>query len=415
MTFALASENKFAAVKENMNRHFALPHFIVAGINYRKSDVDIRSKFSINPTQAEEVLANSKLSGMPGCIVISTCNRTEIYAIAQRASEVVDLLINHTQGTAEEFHQFGYIHEGAKAIEHIFRVAAGLDSQIKGDYEILSQIKLAAKQSKQHGCINGFMERLLNFVLHASKRIKTETKLSAGTVSVSYAAIEILRANCQIVSGKKVLLVGTGKLGKHVARNLKTYFPGSKLSFANRTNEKAFLLADECDAQYVPYEKLSVAADKADIIIVSSAADDYTIIPSFFSTNRKRLILDLSVPRNVDPSVSQVPGVDLLNVDEISAVLEETIRMRENEVPKALKIIEETMNEMNSWYQQQAYNPLLRTVKSQLMSLTPSEDSIMIQKTVSNLAIALRRQDNKGCQCIHALNSYLHLHHEKNA
>ena len=150
------------------------------------------------------------------------------------------------------------------------------------------------------------MERVINYALQASKEIKTTTKLSSGTVSVSYAAIEIIKEKIADLSNKKILLVGTGKFGHHIGNNLKNYLPDSSLFFTNRTDKKALKLAMECDAEFVPYKYLALEADAADIIIVSSAAENYTIHPSFFTTPKSRLILDLSVPQNVNPAVGNI-------------------------------------------------------------------------------------------------------------
>jgi glutamyl-tRNA reductase len=394
--------------------HIFLTNFCIAGINYRKSDVSIRGKFSLLPGQSELLLQQALAKKFPACMVLSTCNRTEIYGICDHPEELIELLCIHTHGNMQEFLGHGYQFRGKSAIEHLFKVAAGLDSQIIGDYEILSQLKQASRTSKEQGCMNTFMERVVNYALQSSKEIKTKTRLSSGTVSVSYAAIEIVKERIADVTGKKILLAGTGKLGQHIGKNLNHYLPKAELSFTNRTDEKAHELATKCNATFVPYQQIAVAADEADIIIVSSTSDVYTILPGFFQTVKPRLILDLSVPQNVDPAVKTLKGTVLLNVDEISAILEKTISLRQAEVPRALFIIEYTIAEMMKWYRKQAHNPLLRKIKSQLQELSahyPDDEfpEEKIHKTISTFAVQLHSQKNKGCQYIHALSSYLHM------
>jgi len=401
------------------NQHDFLSDFCIAGINYRKSDVVVRGKFSLTTAQCEQLLHEVIKKHLPGAFVLSTCNRTEIYGISASPQELIELLCLHTQGRIKDFIEHGYTHQGLKAVEHLFKMAAGIDSQIIGDHEILSQLKVAAKFAKEHSCINNFLERVINFAIESSKKIKTETKLSSGTVSVSYAAIEIIKEKIASIDNKKILLLGTGKFGYNVAGNLTTYLPGSSLFFCNRTDEKAADIAKKCNSDFIPYKDLAEAANAADIMIVSTSAESYTVLPSFFTTEKSRLILDLSIPQNVDPSVKNILGIELMNVDEISAILNKTINKRKAEIPKALQIIEDTINELKEWYVMQANNPVLRKMKSHLTELTAQKISgnskEKIHKTVSTLAVQLKKEKNKGCQYIHALNNHLHPDYEANA
>lgn len=394
--------------------HNFLNTFCIAGINYRKSDISIRGKFSVLPEHSVLLLEQAVAKKFPGCMVLSTCNRTEIYGMCDHPNELIEMLCIHTHGNMKEFIEHGYQYQGLSTIEHLFRVAAGLDSQIIGDFEILSQLKQAAKLAKDHHCLNSFMERVINYALQASKEIKTTTKLSSGTVSVSYAAIEIIKEKITDLSNKKILLVGTGKFGHHIGNNLKNYLPLPSLFFTNRTDKKALRLAAECGAQFVPYKHLASEADAADIIIVSSAAENYTIHPSFFTTRKSRLILDLSVPQNVNPAIKSIHETCLLNVDEISVILDKTISLRQAEIPKAMTVINTTIDYLMDWYHKQYYNPLLRKVKTQLYELSEIHfinqfREEKIHKAVSSLAIQLHNENNKGCQCINALSTYLHM------
>ena len=400
-----------------MHSHHFLSDFCIAGINYRKSDVTVRGKFSLTTEQCGQLLEEVVKKQLPGAFVISTCNRTEIYGISSSPKELIELLCLHTQGRISDFIEHGYTFRGLEAVEHLFKVAAGIDSQIIGDHEILSQLKIAAKFAKKHDCINNFLERLVNFAIASSKRIKTETMLSSGTVSVSYAAVEIIREKIPVPDGKKILLVGTGKLGHTIGGNIGTYLPGCQLHFCNRTDEKASALAEKCKAGFIPYAALSTAANEADIIVVSTTSETYTLLPSFFTTQKERLLLDLSIPQNVDPSVTNLPGTTLMNVDEISMILDKTIDMRRKELPGAMRIINDTIEEMKEWYSMQANSPVLRRMKSQLNELSGPEaaDKEKIHKAVSSLAVRLRKENNKGCQYLDALNNYLRPDYEATA
>lgn len=402
----------------NTTYNHSLNSFCIVGINFRKSNMNVRNKFSITPDQAIVLLNQAAANKIPGCLVLSTCNRTEIYGISTEPQVLVEMFCANTDTTREDFVEQSYTFSGIGAIEHLFKVASGLDSQIIGDYEILSQLKHSAKIAKECGSFNSFMERAVNYALQVSKEIKTKTKLSSGIVSVSYAAIEIIKEKIKDFTDKKILLVGTGKFGNHIAQNLEDYLPGATISFANRTNEKALELAKQYGAEFISYEDLPSAANDADVIIVSSAAKNYTILPSFFNTGKSHLILDLSVPQNVDPAVKNIPGVNLLNVDEVSQILDKTIADRQAEVPKALGIIHETLGSLEEWHRQQFNSPLLRIVKSQLFQISEiyfseNNDYEKIHKVVSALAIRLKEKNNKGCQALLALNSYLQMNYEK--
>jgi glutamyl-tRNA reductase len=400
--------------------HNSLNNFCIVGINYRKSDTSIRGRFSLSVDRSVDLLQQALAREIPGCMVLSTCNRTEVYGICRNPHELIELLCEHTHCQVDEFMAHGYIYKSNEAIEHLFKVASGLDSQIIGDYEILAQLKLSAKIAKQHGCINSTMERVINYALQASKDIKTKTKLSSGTVSVSYAAIEIIKERIKDIAGKKILLAGTGKFGNHIAKNLKEYLGNSSISFTNRTDEKAFDLAVKYEANFVPYKNLSSASNDADVIIVNSSAEFYTILPSFFTTPKPRLVLDLSVPQNVHPEVKNIEETTLLNVDEVSLILDRTMALRHAEISNAMTIINATLEDLLEWHRQQSNSPFLHQVKSQLYQLSEIHVSNnfkeeKIHKAVSSLAIQLKHKTNKGCQCINTLNSYLQMNYESSS
>lgn len=389
----------------------SLHNFTIVGINYRKSDINIRGKFSVSPEQSASLINEAITNKIEGCLVLSTCNRTELYGICNDPQELTELLCSYTKGNPKDFATQGYVYKGREAVEHLLRVASGLDSQIIGDYEILSQIKHSAKVAKENGGLSSFMERVINFALQASKEIKTKTKLSSGTVSVSYAAIQIIKAKNKNLRNKNVLLIGTGKFGNQIAKNLKDYLPGASISFCNRTDEKAYLLAEKYDAGFVAYKNLGSACNEADVIMVSSSSENHIVLPSYFVAEKPRLVLDLSSPQNVDPAVKLNAQITLMDVDEVSLMLDETISAREAEVPKALEIINNTLNDLEDWHRQHANSPLIQKVKSQLLQINEAfeieEDKEKIHKTVASLALELKHSNNKGCECINALNSYV--------
>lgn len=398
-----------------------LDHFVVIGINYHKADTATRSDFAVCNTRQEVITNAAKSKDLQDLIVLSTCNRTELYALGN-SDTLVDILCDATGNTPSVFKQHGYIFHGMQAVDHLFRVASGLDSQIIGDYEILMQLKKAARYAKDNQLLGSLTDRLVNFALQASKRIKSETLLSTGTVSVAYAAIEVIKEKVQQIQQKNILLVGAGKFGCNVAKNIVEYFPGAKISITNRTYSKAESFATEYGMECIPYESLAEACNNSDILIASTTTDEFNILPEFFSDVKPRLLLDLSVPKSIDPSITNISGVTLMDVDEISAILDDTFAKRRAEVPKAITIIGETLREFVEWHKVFVHRHFLGQVKSKLYELSENDSYLLvddnkegkdvrIQKAVKTLAVDLRNRTAKGCQYINTMNEYLKISH----
>jgi glutamyl-tRNA reductase len=211
-----------------------ISNFFVAGINYKKSDASTRGQFAIGQDQYRAILEKSNAQGLNEVFILSTCNRTEIYGFAHCSHQLVELLCSETIGSAETFKQVAYVKNGIEAIEHVYNVGAGLDSQILGDYEIVGQLKTAVKFSKEQGFVGAFTERLINSVLQASKLIKNNTELSGGTVSVSFAAVQYIKSVIADPSSKNILLLGIGKIGRNTCKNLVDYLDTKNICLINR-------------------------------------------------------------------------------------------------------------------------------------------------------------------------------------
>jgi len=396
-------------------------HFFIAGINYKKTDVSIRGKFAINPTQYNTILekaaADNKLKEL---FVLSTCNRTEIYGIANQGEDLINLLCAETEGDIKTFKQLAYIKRGMAAIEHLFAVGAGLDSQILGDYEIIGQLKQAAKFSKERNFIGSFMERLINGVLQSSKNIKSNTELSSGTVSVSFAAVQFLRNHVAEIKNKNILLIGAGKIGRNTCKYL-AMLAADNITIMNRTDETAVELAAALNIHHAPYSELQQQIDAADIVLVSTNAETPVILRSGIKADKQKILIDLSIPNNIDPLVRELKNVVLVNVDELSKQKDETLQKREAEVPMAKAFIQQHMNDFMEWNEMRRHVPVLKAVKQKLMEmhddvyalpLAPVDhttDAVAIQKVINTMAVKLRQNNTKGCQYIEAINDYITL------
>jgi glutamyl-tRNA reductase len=391
--------------------------FWIAGINYKKADASTRGQFAIQSDQYSNLLDKASANGLNEVFVLSTCNRTEIYGFADHLSQLVDLLCEQAAGTKEAFLKSAYVKNGYDAIEHLFNVSAGLDSQILGDYEIIGQIKTAVKLAKEHSCINVFFERLINTVLQSSKAIKNQTELSDGTVSVSFAAIQYIRQNVKRIADKKILLLGTGKIGKSTCKNLVHYLKTKNITLINRTEEKAAELAGEMGIKHAPLSELQKHISEADIILVATDSAEPIILLSHLEEQSDKLILDLSIPYNVEAEAHQLAHVTLVNVDELSKLKDETLARREAEVPRAKTIIAEHISDFMEWYEMRKHVPILKAMKIKLKEIhnnplfiplsNTAHTEEKIQRVINGMAYKMKGQNRKGCQYIEAINEFI--------
>ena len=425
--------------------------FWVAGVNYKKTDASLRGLFAVNNEQYDHLLAVAPGYDLNEFFILSTCNRTEIYGFASNAKQLTDLLCSVTAGDSETFDRISYIKNNGKAIEHLFQVGAGLDSQILGDYEILGQIKNAVKNAKTHGFIGPFLERLVNSVLQASKAIKTHTALSGGTVSVAFAAVQYIReyfegpittprmkcpstehlmtpatidhyvAHKKVnIEDKKIVLLGTGKIGKSACRNLVDYLDTRNITLINRTEETAAGLALELGLRSARIESLEEELSDADIILVSTSAAEPVVLAHHLAHKGQKLVIDFSIPCNVSVAAQELHNVKFVDVDTLSKIKDETLQQRKGEVPKALAIINELTSEFMEWYAMRKHVPVLKEVKNKLkeMYVDPcvlegcypevmAGDDEKIQKVINSLALKIKKNNTLGCHYIQAINEYL--------
>ena len=239
--------------------------FYALGLSYKKADATIRGKFSLDTNAQSNLLAQAKEEGIESLIVTSTCNRTEIYGFANHPYELIKLLCDNSNGTVEEFREVAFIYKNQEAVNHMFRVGTGLDSQILGDFEIISQIKNAFNQSKALNLVNTFLDRLVNSVIQASKKIKNETEISSGATSVSFASVQYIIRNVEDIGDKNILLFGTGKIGRNTCENLVKHSKNGHITLVNRTKNKAEKLAGKLNVIVKDYVNLQEELQQTDV------------------------------------------------------------------------------------------------------------------------------------------------------
>lgn len=344
------------------------------GLSYKKADVKVRGAFSITKENQKLLLEEAKNKGIEGVFVLSTCNRTEITGFAKHPFELISLLVKYSNGNVEDFINVSNVYKNKDAVRHLFRLGTGLESQILGDYEIVGQLKESFMLAKKMGTINGYLERLMNLVLQASKDVKNNTKLSSGTTSVAYAAIQYITENMEDYNQKKILIYGLGEIGKNTCKNVLEYTSNKLVTLVNRTMEKALEFENSHpEVSVVDYRELTSKIHESDILIVSTGAAIPTVTKEHLDKNKKILILDLSMPENVEASVKEFPGVTLVNVDELSEITHKTIETRKSEIPVAEKIIEKYKGEFNEWISIRKFVPAVNALKESLQVIQNNE------------------------------------------
>lgn len=360
----------------NGKRHFYPAYsgdFYAIGLSYLKADAEVRGHFSVDTPTQERILERAHEEGIEGLTIVSTCNRTELYGFASTALDLVKLLCDNTTGTFEQFQKVSYTYRNEKAVDHLFRVGAGLDSQILGDFEIISQLKSGFKRSKKLKLINPFMERLINAVIQTSKRIKNETDLSTGATSVSFASVQYILARVPYASEKNILLFGTGKIGRNTCENLVKHTRNENITLINRTKDRAEKIAGRFNLLVKDYANIQAEIAQADVLIVATGAQKPTISRELLYLKKPLLILDLSIPKNVDPNVENVDGVTLVHLDQLSKMTDETLNRRRTHVPQAQAIIGEIEDEFYEWLEARQFAPTIKALKDRLLQIKDGE------------------------------------------
>ncbi len=356
------------------HHHTSKPHsFYAVGLSYKKADAEIRGKFSLDAVAKMRLLEQAKNEGIESLIVTSTCNRTEIYGFAEHPFQLIKLICENSQGSVEAFQKYGFVYKGKEAVSHLFRVGTGLDSQILGDFEIISQIKTSFFQAKSVGLVNAFQERLVNAVIQASKKIKTDTEISSGATSVSFASVQYILNNVVDVSNKNILLFGTGKIGRNTCENLVKHSKHEQITLINRTKDKAEKLAQKLDVVVKDYADLQLEIQKADVLVVATGAQNPTVDKTILNLKKPLLILDLSIPKNVNENVEDIEGVTLIHMDYLSQITDETLENRKKHIPAAEAIIEEIKDEFLTWSKGRKFAPTIHALKEKLHSIKEGE------------------------------------------
>ena len=349
-------------------------NFAVLSISFEKADAETRGKFAFFDENIKNFVNEIHDENLGDAFVVSTCNRTEIYTTTPNYLLIAELYCKTIGVSLTEFMKYVNILKHEEALNHLFRVAAGLESQIIGDFEIIGQIKNAYHRfKKEKRNSNPFLERAINSAIQISKRIKNETGISNGAASVSYAAVHYILKNQTQISDKNILLLGVGEIGQNTVENLVKHVYKPKVKIANRSSDKAEKIAEKYKIPHIEFADFNDELKKTDILIVATGAQHPIINKTHFPNGKETLVIDLSIPNNVEKNITENQNVSLVDVDELSLHISETMIQRQKEIPKAEEIIKEMTKDFLEWEKKRKLAPNIHHFKAVLKNMERNE------------------------------------------
>lgn len=377
---------------------------ITIGLDCKRAPVGVREKLSFTPERMEA--AYSRLVSLPTLeegAIVSTCNRVEIYALSEHAnqaesfSELRRFLSEFHNVPEEFFRSYLFQKSGRAAVQHLFEVACGLQSMVLGEPQIQGQVRDAIEMGRRVGGAGRVLDALFRAAISTGKRARTETAISENGVSVSYTAVAILERAAGTLVGKKALVIGAGKTGRLTAQILVDRGV-SQLNFVNRNLEHAYQTADEVGfraTQVWPFENLTAALAEADVVVACTAAPNAVVTADMIKEiNPLRLVVqplymvDIAVPRDIEPAIGEVPGVQVWDIDDIREVAEQNMALRLNEVEHVQAIIEEELNDYLAWFGALAVVPTITTLRNHADNIRRAE----LQRTMQAMGQLSERE-----------------------
>lgn len=352
------------------------------GTSHRYAPVDFRERVAIGDAELDAALRSLARELAAECAIVSTCNRTEIYVVPRDATFQPDKLfawLASWKGIEIDASHFFTLY-GEPASKHLFEVASGVDSQVLGDVQILGQVKQAFQHAREAGTLGKVLSRLFSSALHTGKRVKTETDLFTGAASISFAAVELARKIFYPLANKRTLVVGAGDTGELTAVSLQ----GQKvrdITVANRSESRAReLIARLGYGTYMPLELLGARLHEFDIVIVSTAAQDYLITYEMARASaalrgggEMQLIVDIAMPRNVDPRIATIQGIFCKDLNDLNSVIESNVARRRGELPRADAIIVEELAAFTVWCNMLPVTPVVARLQQRAEAIVRAE------------------------------------------
>lgn len=362
-----------------------MSHIIVIGVNHRTADVGLRERFALSSKRVPAALAAlQSQEGVKECVVLSTCNRVEIYTVERVADSSSPLAAHRFLSDffaipLSEFVSHLYMHKDEHAVRHLFLVTASLDSMVVGEPQILGQVKEAFGLAQREGTTGPVFHRLFNHALHVGKRVRTETEIGRFAVSVPYAALELAKQVFPSLENKRIVVIGRGKMSEVAVRHFQNAGVG-ELIVVGRCFGHACQFAQKMgDATARPYDQNLTFLDDVDIVLASTQAPHFLIEASAVEALMKRrrgeplLLIDISVPRVIEEEAGNVNNVLLYNIDHLEGIVKKNYSLRQSHASQALKIIEEELGEFRRWLASRNLVPTIRAFHKYLEALCEEE------------------------------------------
>lgn len=355
------------------------PVFTCVGLNHNTSPVEERERLAF--TRAETIAALQQLDeGLTGAALLSTCNRTELYTTLERGrgEELIETLNGLKDANVDAPHF--YVLQHMEAVEHLYRVAAGIDSMVLGESQILGQVRDAMAAATEAGSLNGTLSHLFHNAIHVGKRSRTETNIGRHAVSVSSAAVALARRSLGDLENRTVLVISAGSMGKLAAKAL-AHQTGSRILVANRTHARAVALAEQLGPGTVALalDELAGALIESDIVISGTSAEEFILGPAQIGpvmesrNGRELLFIDIAVPRDIDPAVRSIKGVHLCDIDDIEAVTSEGWSGRQAELDSVEAIVREEVAAFEEWWASLDVVPVISALRTRAETIREKE------------------------------------------
>jgi glutamyl-tRNA reductase len=355
-------------------------NFFLIGVNHRTAPVEVRERFAISEARLPEALRQlASYNGVEEGMIVSTCNRVEL--VAKTANGNCDLkgfLRQYYQVDPEEYGKYFYQYQQAEVVRHVFRVAASLDSMVVGEPQILGQVKEAYAVARAVGAVQSHLDALFTRAFAVAKRVRGETAVASSSVSVASVAVELAEKIFGSLQGRAIFLVGAGKMQELAARHLIAHGAG-RIYVANRTYERALVLARKFNGEAVPFEKLHDMADRGDIVISSTGSPEVIFEKrhgeKFLARRRNRpmFFIDIAVPRDIDPSLNDVDGIFVYDIDDLQQVVESHLGDRKREAARAEELVEEEVEKFQARLQTLDVVPTIVSLQEHLETVRQAE------------------------------------------